>query len=73
VVESGVVHHVTRDSRVGIASSCCSKGYPCYRVPTVAPGPTSGEDANLQVGPKLVPCVSKARPATGVQPQRALR
>ena len=23
---------------------CCSRsGYPCYRVPTVAPGPTSGE------------------------------
>jgi hypothetical protein len=28
VVESGVVPHVTRDSRVGTASSCCSKGYP---------------------------------------------
>jgi hypothetical protein len=28
VVESGAVHYVTRDSRVGTASSCCSKGYP---------------------------------------------
>jgi len=25
-------------------------GYPSYRVPTVAPGPTSGEVTNLQVG-----------------------
>jgi hypothetical protein len=35
VVGSGVVHHVTRDSRVGTAFSCCSKGYPCFRVPKV--------------------------------------
>jgi hypothetical protein len=28
VVESSVVHHVTRGSRVGTASSCCTKGYP---------------------------------------------
>jgi hypothetical protein len=34
VVESGVVHHVTRDSRVGTAFSCYRKGYPCFRVPT---------------------------------------
>jgi uncharacterized CHY-type Zn-finger protein len=34
MVRSGVVHHATRDSRVGIACSCCSKGYPCFRVPT---------------------------------------
>jgi hypothetical protein len=34
VVGSGVVHHVTRDSRVGTVSSCCSKGYLCFRVPT---------------------------------------
>jgi hypothetical protein len=31
VVESGAVHHVTRDSHVGTASSCCRKGYPCFR------------------------------------------
>jgi hypothetical protein len=31
-----------------------SKGYPSSRVPTVAPGPTLGEDASLQVGPKFV-------------------
>jgi hypothetical protein len=41
------------DSRVGTASLHISKGYPSYRVPTVAPGPTSGEDTSLQVGPKL--------------------
>jgi hypothetical protein len=34
VVGSGAVHHATRDSRVGTASSYCSKGYPCFRVPT---------------------------------------
>jgi hypothetical protein len=27
------------------------RGYPVYRVPTVAPGPNSGEAANPQVGP----------------------
>jgi hypothetical protein len=53
VVGSGAVHHATRDSHAGTASSYCSKGYPCFRVPTVAPGPTSGEDTSLQVGPKL--------------------
>jgi hypothetical protein len=64
VVGSGVVYHATRDSRVGIASSYCSKGYPSFRVPTVAPETTSGEDTSLQVGPKLdlaigalLPCV----------------
>jgi hypothetical protein len=44
-------YHVTKDSRVGTASSYGSKGYPCFRVLTVAPKPTSGEDASLQVGP----------------------
>jgi hypothetical protein len=34
------------------APSYYSKGYPCSRVPTVAPGPTSGEVTSLQVGPK---------------------
>jgi hypothetical protein len=53
MVGSGAVHHATRDSRMGTASSCYSKGYPCFRVPTVAPEPTSGEDTSLQVGPKL--------------------
>jgi hypothetical protein len=60
MVGPGAVHHATRDSRVGTVSSCCNKGYPYFRVLTVAPGPTSGEDASLQVGPKLVPCVSMA-------------
>jgi hypothetical protein len=53
VVGSGVVYHTTRDSRAGTASSYYSKGYPYFRVPTVAPGPTLGEDTSLQVGPKL--------------------
>jgi hypothetical protein len=46
-----LLYHATTDSRVGTASSYGSKGYPCFRVLTVAPGPTSGEDASLQVGP----------------------
>jgi hypothetical protein len=46
-----LLYHVTKDSRVGTASSYSSKGYPCFRILTVAPGPTSGEDASLQVGP----------------------
>jgi hypothetical protein len=40
------------DTRMGTVPSHCSKGYSCFRVPTVAPGPTSGEDTSLQVGPK---------------------
>jgi hypothetical protein len=52
VVGSGAVYHATRDSRVGIASSYYSKKYPCFKVRTVGPGPTSGEDTSLQVGPK---------------------
>jgi hypothetical protein len=46
-----LLYYATKDSRVGNASSYDSKGYPCFRVLTVAPGPTSGEDASLQVGP----------------------
>jgi hypothetical protein len=48
--------HATKDSRVGTASLYSSKGYPSFRVPTVAPGPISGKDAILQVGPKHVLC-----------------
>jgi hypothetical protein len=29
------------------------RGYPVFMVPTEAPGPTSGEAVNLQVGPTL--------------------
>jgi hypothetical protein len=47
------LNHATKDNRVGTVSSYGSKGYPCSRVLTVAPGPTSGEDVSLQVGPKL--------------------
>jgi hypothetical protein len=36
------------------------RGYPCFKVLTVAPGPTSGEGASLQVGPKSVSCVAIA-------------
>jgi hypothetical protein len=53
MVGLGAVYHVTRDSRAGTVSSYCNKVYPCFGVPTVAPGPTSGEDTSLQVGPKL--------------------
>jgi hypothetical protein len=52
--QAQLLYHATKNSRVGTASSCCSMGYPSFRVPTVAPGPISGEDASLQVGPKLV-------------------
>jgi hypothetical protein len=43
---------------MGTAPSYCSKGYPCLWVLTVAPEPTSGEGASVQVGPKLVLCVN---------------
>jgi hypothetical protein len=49
-----------RDRRVGTVSLYSSKGYPSFRVPIVAPRPTSGEDASLQVGPKLVLCFDMA-------------
>jgi hypothetical protein len=54
VVGPGAVYHATRDSGVGTVPSYYSKGYgyPCFRVPTVAPGPTSREDTSLQVEPK---------------------
>jgi hypothetical protein len=55
-----LLYHATKDSRVGTASSYSSKGYPSFKVPTVAPGPTSGEVASLQVGPKLVLCFTMA-------------
>jgi hypothetical protein len=46
-----LIYHATTDSRVGTASSYGRKGYPYFRVLTVAPGPTSGEDVSLRVGP----------------------
>jgi hypothetical protein len=63
-----VVPRATRDLCAGIAPSYCNKGYPCFRVPTVAPRPTSGEDASLQVGPKPVSCVGTAWLVTGAPP-----
>jgi hypothetical protein len=53
-------YHATKNSHVGTTSLYSSKGYPSFRVLTVAPGPTSGEDASLQVGPKLVLCLNMA-------------
>jgi hypothetical protein len=34
MVGSGIVRHATKDSRMDIAPSYCSNGYPCSRVPT---------------------------------------
>jgi hypothetical protein len=45
-----LLYHATKDRRVCAVSSYGSKGYPYFRLLTVAPGPTSGEDASLQVG-----------------------
>jgi hypothetical protein len=53
-------YHVTKNSRVGTAFLYSSKGYRSFRVPTMALGPTSGEDASLHVGPKLVLCLNIA-------------
>jgi hypothetical protein len=53
-------YHATKSSHVGTVLLYISKGYPSFRVPIVAPGPTSGEDASLQVGPKLVLCLNMA-------------
>jgi hypothetical protein len=53
-------YYATKNSRVGTASLYSSKGYPSFKVPTVAPEPSSGEDASLHVGPKLVPCLNMA-------------
>jgi hypothetical protein len=55
-----LLYHTTKDIRVGTASSYSSKGYPSFRVPTVAPGPASGEDVSLHVGPNLAPCLNMA-------------
>jgi hypothetical protein len=60
-----LIYHATKDSRGGKTSSYSSKRYPSFRVPTVAPGPTSGEDASLQVGPKLVLHLNMARLVIG--------
>jgi hypothetical protein len=53
-------YHATKSSRVGTVFLYSSKGYPSFRVPIVALGPTSWEDASLQVGPKLVLCLNMA-------------
>jgi hypothetical protein len=53
-------YHATKSSRMGTVLLYISKGYPSFQVPTVAPRPTSGEDASLQVGPKIAPCLNMA-------------
>ena len=58
-------YYATKDSRLCTASSYSSKGYPSFRVLTVAPRPTSGEDVSLQVGPKLVLRLNMARLVIG--------
>jgi hypothetical protein len=60
VVGSGAALRVTWRCRTGAVSSYCRRGYPCFKAPIVAPEPTSGEGASLQVGPKPVSCVSTA-------------
>jgi hypothetical protein len=67
---SGAVHRATRDSRASTVSSYYSNGYPCSRVLTVAPGPASGEDTSLQVGPKLDWCAAFVRLLTYLLPVR---
>jgi hypothetical protein len=52
VVGSGAALRVTRRCRTGAAPSYCRRGYPLFRVPTVAPEPASEEDVSLQVGPE---------------------
>jgi hypothetical protein len=62
------VPRTTRDLSAGVVPSYCGKGYPYFRVPTVASGPTSGEGASLQMGPKPVSCVSTTWPVTETSP-----
>jgi hypothetical protein len=53
-------YHAAKSSRMGTVFLYSSKGYPSFRVPTVAPGPTLVEHVSLQVGPKLIPCLNMA-------------
>jgi hypothetical protein len=72
VVRSGAILRVDQKCCAGAASSYCRRGYPRFRVPTVAPGPTSGEDASLQVGQSLI-CgwpAAPMRPLAQLQPAR---
>jgi hypothetical protein len=43
---------MTKNTRMGTASLYSGKGYPSFRVPTVAPGPTSGADWRTAGGAK---------------------
>jgi hypothetical protein len=53
VVWSGTVYRATRDSRAGTMPSCCSKGYPYFRIPTVALGPPQGRIRACRWGQNL--------------------
>jgi hypothetical protein len=46
-------YHATKNSRVGTASLYSSKGYPSFRVPTVAPGPSQGRMRACRWGQSL--------------------
>jgi hypothetical protein len=55
-VWSEATAYVTAHGCTSYSLSClraCMRGYPVFRVPTKAPGPTLGEAANPQVGPIL--------------------
>jgi hypothetical protein len=39
VARRRAVRRATRDFSAGTVSVPCNKGYPCFKVPTVAPGP----------------------------------
>jgi hypothetical protein len=53
VVGSGAVLHVTKASGAGTVPSHYSKGYPCYMVLTVAPGPPQGRIRACRWGQSL--------------------
>jgi hypothetical protein len=48
-----LLYHTTKDSCVGTVSSYCSKGYPSFRIPTVAPGPPQGRMQTCRWGQSL--------------------
>jgi hypothetical protein len=70
MVWSGAVYHATRDSRVGIASSYCRKGYPYFRVPTETDSCTRGSTTSKHQDckkyskiPLCYPCIPKRAPS----------
>jgi hypothetical protein len=55
--EMGAVGHAGMCAHLvfGLLLKACMQGYPIFRVPTLAPGPTLGEAAIPQVGPASFP------------------